>query len=227
MKFRFVPTMFFILGCLMPTPASATKLTDWAYDYFIDGATLKLGVGTRIAGVQVKRLSDDATGKIVQRDLNSYFITYSTSPIYFSIDRSGLTFIFNLSGFSANKQEIDGGKFVDTGSRASGQFYYIVPTAFYEWGNYLKGTYARIGAGLGLGAATFSGDATLTSTTNNDSVALNRRSTSLTWATSLMLEGHWNHWGLTFQYAGPTYKNDKFQFDVQDISANLGYQFVF
>ena len=140
-----------LLVSLLPASALAENFSfrDWAYDYFIDGATLKLGAGMRQSGNRVVRLSDKAEGKILDRDEESYFISYSTSPIYASIDGLGLTFVFNISGFKADEQEIGRDRFADLGSRARGRFDYVVPTAFYEWGDYRSGSYTRVGLGMG------------------------------------------------------------------------------
>ncbi len=225
MKFLLLPLL--LLVPLTNAGADEFSWSDWAYDYFIDGATLKPGIGTRQAGIRVVRLSDEAEGKIVQRNEESYFLQYSTSPIWFSIENTGLTFMFNLSGFDADQQEVGRDIFLDLGSRANGRFFYVVPTVFYEWGNYLSGKYVRLGLGLGAGIASFDGEVILTSTPTNEVVSVDRRSRDITAATSVMLEAHWYHWGLTIQAASPVYETDEYQISVEDISINLGYQFVF
>lgn len=40
--------------------------------------------------------------------------------------------MFNISSFNANKQETSKDVFEDVGTRASGEFLYVVPTAFYQ-----------------------------------------------------------------------------------------------
>ena len=211
----------------MMQPVHAGSFSEWAYDFFIDGATLKPGVGARQAGIRVVRNSDNAEGKIVHRDAEAWFLQYATSPTWLSIDNTGLTFMFNLSGFRANQQEVGRDVFQDLGTRANGSFFYVVPTVFYEWGNYLSGKYARAGFGIGAGIARFNGDVILTSTATNETVSLNRSGTDITAATSVMIEGHWHGWGLTLQYAGPVYETSQYQITVEDVSINLGYQFVF
>ena len=201
---------------------------EWAWDYFVNGATLKLGVGTRQAGIRAVRTSDNAEGKIVQRNEESYFLSYSTRPYFFSIKNTGMTFVFNVSTFNADQQQLSSDTFADLGTQTSGRFYYVVPTAFYQWGDHaVSGTYTRAGLGLGLGVAQFNGDVLLTSTATNERLALEQKGTSLTFATSLIIESRWQNWGLTFNYAGPVYEVDGYQVTVEDVSINLGYQFVF
>ncbi|MGB5396548.1 MAG: hypothetical protein WBN96_05315 [Gammaproteobacteria bacterium] len=221
-----------IIACLLlvapAVKAAEMDFSDWAWDYFVNGATLKLGVGTRQAGIRAVRTSDNAEGKIVQRNEESYFISYSTRPYFFSIKNTGMTFVFNVSSFNANQQQVGSDSFVDLGTETSGLFYYVVPTAFYQWGDHaVNGTYTRAGLGLGLGVARFNGDVLLTSTAANERLALEQKGTSVTFATSLIIESHWQNWGLTFNYAGPVYEADGYQVNVEDVSINLGYQFVF
>lgn len=207
--------------------ASENSFSTWVYDYFVDGASVKFGVGTRQAGIAVRRISDNAEGKIVQRNEDNWFLSYSTRPIYSSHRNLGLTFIFNISGFRADQQEISNDVYQDLGTRASGTFYYFVPTAFYEWGNYRLGQYARLGIGLGAGTARFNGDVLLTSTADNEPVTVSQHRTRLTTATSFMLEAFWHHWGISMQYASPVYETDQYNINVEDVSVNLGYYLVF
>ena len=223
--------MRWILLLLLSTQPLAVfadeSFSSWAYDYFVDGASVKLAIGTRQAGISVLRLSDNAEGKIVQRKEDSWFLSYSTHPIYFPYGRSGLTFMFNISGFDADQQDTGNDVYVDLGSRASGRFYYFVPTLFYEWGNYRNGRFVRLGAGLGAGVATFNGNVLLTSTASNESVSISQDRTKVTTATSFMLEAFWHHLGLTLQYASPIYETDAYKLSVEDVALNIGYHLVF
>ena len=220
--------MIFLILLLAPLPVLADgRLSTWLYDVLIDGASIRAALGTRQAGVSVHRKSDDAQGKIVQRSTNSWFLSYSTKPTYFSIDNTGITFIFNISSFDADQQEIANDTFVDLGTRVSGVFYYFVPTVFYEWGDYYSGTYARLGVGLGLGLAKFSGDVALTSTADDEIVTQTQGRTRFKPAAGVMAELSWKHWSLALEAAGPNYQSDEYETNVEDVSLNLGYRLMF
>lgn len=213
---------------LMATQAGASEVSAWLYDYFIDGASVTLGVGTRQAGLKVTRLSDDAEGKIVQRDEEAYFLSYSTRP-WFSKNypNLGMSTMFNISSFNADKQEISKDVYEDLGTRTSGAFIYVVPTVFYQWGDYrYVGSYTRVGFGLGLGLARYNGDMILTSTSTQERITLNSR-TKLKVASSFMLESRWNQWGVSLTVAGPALENDEYTIQVEDVAIHLGYSFVF
>ena len=51
---------------------------SWAYDFFIDGASVRLAIGIRQAGISVTRKSDGAEGKIVSKNLNVLFQSIPT-----------------------------------------------------------------------------------------------------------------------------------------------------
>lgn len=214
---------------LLATASHADDMSfgEWAWDYFVNGATLKLGVGARQSGIKAVRKSDQAEGKIVQHNDEAYFLSYSTRPYFFSNSNAGMTFVLNVSSFNADEQQLADDSFVDLGTQASGRFYYIVPTAFYQWGDHASnGTYTRVGLGLGMGVAEFNGDVLLTSA-SNERVAFAQNGTSVTFASSLIIESRWRNWGLTLNYAAPIYETDEYEFSVEDVSVNLGYQFVF
>lgn len=54
------PLIILIITLSPVNPATASELYDDLYDYYIDGASLRLGIGTRQAGLKVIRKSDDA-----------------------------------------------------------------------------------------------------------------------------------------------------------------------
>ena len=198
------------------------------YDYWVDGASLTLGVGTRETGVKVTRLSDGANGKLVHRNEEAYFLSYSTKPSYFRHSDFGYNWMFNLSNFKLNKQQTGSDTFTDLGTRMSGRFAYVVPTLFYNWGDKYKGSYVRTGIGLGFGVTTFDGDIILTdSGIPNDRITLSHKRTDIQFAASFFIEARKNNWGLIISAAGPTLQENGYEIEVSDVSANLGYSYFF
>ena len=228
MHYTLVMRLLALLILLTPSIVLAEDdFTSWAYDFFIDGASVRLAIGIRQAGISVTRKSDGAEGKIVQRKTNSWFLSYSTKPTYFSVKNTGITLMFNISSFDADQQDLGNDNFVDLGTRLSGESYYIVPTVFYEWGDYYSGTYARIGGGLGAGLATYSGNLALTSTPDNEIVSQSQGRTNLKPVLGFMIELSLKHWSLLLSTAGPSYESDGFKSNVEDLSLNVGYRFMF
>ncbi|MCW8956012.1 MAG: hypothetical protein OQL09_03950 [Gammaproteobacteria bacterium] len=199
------------------------------WDYLVNGATLTIGAGVRQSGIKVIRTSDRAEGTVVQRNDEAYFLSYSTRPTYFrTAPNAGYTFSFNLSSFDADQQEIDKDVFEDIGTRVSGSFVYVVPTVFYEWGNYHNtGRFTRLGFGLGLGFTQFNGDIILTESTDQQRLDLSSEASKLRVASSFILETRWNHWGLSLSVAGPSFATNDYEIQVQDTAIHLGYSFVF
>lgn len=205
------------------------SFSEQLWDYLVNGATLTIGAGVRQSGIKVIRTSDKAEGTIVQRNDKAYFISYSTRPTYFrTAPHAGYTFSFNLSSFDADQQEIDKDVYEDIGTSVSGSFIYVVPTVFYEWGNYQKtGRFTRLGFGVGLGFTKFSGDIILTESTDQQRLDLSSEASELRIASGIILETRWNHWGLSLSVAGPSFETDDYEIQVQDTAIHLGYSFVF
>src|SRR4051812_30306680 len=130
-------------------PAAPMSFPAKVWDYLVTGASLTVGVGGRESSMTVKRLSDNASGKLVQRDEKSYFLLYNTRPAFFGDSKMGYDFMFNLSTFSMDQQEIDKNVYQDLGTGGQGRFAYVVPTVFRMWGDHLHGTYFKAGVGLG------------------------------------------------------------------------------
>ena len=218
-----------VLNLLFSQSASCSELSESLYDYFIDGASIRLGVGVRQSGLKVIRKSDKAEGKLVQRNDEAYFLTYSTKPTFLPVNPNmGYSFMFNISSFDADRQETSVDVFEDLGTRASGQFIYVVPAFFYQWGeSRYEGKYTRIGIGLGLGISRFNGDIILDGPSGPETVSLANTRTELKAASGLFIESRWNHWGIRISVAGPTIEDDIYKIQVEDVAVNLGYSFVF
>jgi hypothetical protein len=208
-------------------PPAPKSYSEAIWDYLTNGASLTVGIGGREADLTVKRLSDNASGKLVQRNEKSYFLNYSTRPIFFDDSKFGYDFVFNLSTFNMSQQETSKNVYQDLGTGGNGKFAYVVPTLFYMWGDHRQGTYFKSGVGLGVGIATFDGDIILTDSATQDRVQFSHKTTDLRLASSLVLEARWKNWGLLLSAAGPNVQQDGYEFQLGDIAFSFGYRFVF
>jgi len=196
------------------------------WDYLTNGASLTIGIGGREADLTVKRLSDNASGKLVQRKERSYFLNYSTRPGFFKDSHFGYDFMFNISTFHMDQQEVSNSVYQNLGTGGNGKFAYVVPTIFYMWGDHLQGTYFKSGIGIGAGVATFDGDIILTSSATKDYVKFSHDTTKLSLASSFIIEGRWNNWGIIITAGGPNFKQDGYEFQISDIAVNFGYRYT-
>lgn len=208
----------------VPEPTSYSAVI---WDYLTNGSSLTIGIGGRESDLTVKRLSDNASGKLVQRNERSYFLSYSTRPAFFNDSHFGYDFMFNLSTFHMNQQEISKNVYQDLGTGGNGKFAYFVPTIFYMWGDHRLGTYFKSGIGLGAGVATFDGDIILTDSATQDRIQFSHKTTELRFASSVALEGRWRNWGFLLTAAGPDLQQDGYEFQIGDIALSFGYRYVF
>lgn len=230
MTFRLLCQLLIVWFPAVATAAVPSSPSLWQrfYDYWIDGASVTLGVGVAEASATITRISDHATGKLVHRVEDAYFFSYRTKPNYINASDFGYSWMLNLSGFYLDKQQVGKNTYVDLGTGMRGMFAYLVPTLFYNWGNKYDGSFVRAGVGLGLGLAEFNGDIILTdSTIPNDRITIHHGMSNLHAAVSVMLEFRKNNWGLRITSAGPTFDENGYNIALGDSSVNLGYSYYF
>ncbi|HLQ26662.1 MAG TPA: hypothetical protein VK138_12400 [Acidiferrobacterales bacterium] len=226
--------LILLLACGIGSEAQAqdehpapTSFSAMVWDYLINGSSLSVGVGGREAGLTVKRLSDNASGKLVQRDQKSYFLIYNTRPAFFGDSKMGYDVMFNLSTFRMDQQQTGSSVYQDLGTGAHGRFAYVVPTVFRMWGDHQRGTYLKAGIGLGLGMATFDGDIVLTDSATRDRITISHQTTELRFATSVVFEARWKNWGFLLTVAGPDVQQNGFDIQITDVALSFGYRYVF
>lgn len=201
---------------------------EWLWDYLYNGASLTVGVGTRQAELKVTEKSTQRFGKIVQRDEEAYFISYSTRPSFLNSANFGYTFMLNYATFNLDKQEISKNVYEDIGTRVRGRTAYVVPSFFYQWGQhepYAK--FIRLGVGLGLGVAKYQGDIILTDPSPTGPIPISNGSYDLKAALGGFLEARYRFIGLMISGAGPSYQDDTYKYDVRDIAVYLGFTYYF
>jgi len=218
----------------LTTGATGTRggLLGWAYDSFVDGASVILGYGVRRSSFTFTRKSDGASGTIVDRDYPAYFLIYSTKPSFFENSRFGYTFMVKLSSFDMEQQiatgTLIGGTPTDVHTDVEGIIAYAVPSLYYQWGEHRStGTFFLIGAGLGLATTTYSGTIELQSAAGSDIVDVRDQSFSLHPAWTVFLEARWRHWGGYLSIMRARLPGDSYDTLFEDASLYLGYRFFF
>jgi hypothetical protein len=192
-------------------------------------ANITASVGILQLAMTVKRKSDGATATMIQRDENAFFLSYGSKPSFFKDSSFGYTVMVNYVHFTMKQQEFGHNNYIDLNTEVKGQMVYAVPTLFYQWGDHrYDGTFIRLGAGIGLGAATYSGTVRFTSTGEPGSIERTaNRSYAPRLATSWFLETQWKHLGMSISYASPRIYGDDYDVRVSDYSIRLGYTYYF
>ncbi|HUI67431.1 MAG TPA: hypothetical protein VL087_04420 [Nitrospirota bacterium] len=195
-----------------------------------DEAHLTVGYGILEADLTIKRKSDGASATMAQRDTSAFFLSYGTRSTFFKDSNFGYTFMVNYVSFDMGKQEVAGNAYVNLGTEITGQMIYAIPTLFYQWGeHHYKGTFVRLGAGVGVGAATYSGTVQLTGSQvpGGEKIHTASKSYSPRLALSDFLEARWHHFGISINYAAPRIYGDTYDVKVSDLSVNIGYTIYF
>jgi hypothetical protein len=197
----------------------------WVWKELTDEASLTVGYGSMKWVLDIKRSSDGATGRLVQRDDSSLYVSYSTKPFFFKESNFGYTVMVNYHEFDMTKQEIANDQFADFGTEVHGYVVYAVPTLYYQWGEHRdKGSFVRIGFGAGVGASRFSGTVRLST---GEIVHTSQHNVEPRLAVSNFLIARWNHIGVQFSYASPRVYGDGYDARVRDVSLYATYTFNF
>jgi len=228
-RFFALSVLFGIPGIAHSGPLQQDNANDGfvgkAWNALTDEAHLRVGYGVVEWAMDVTRASDGATARLVQRDNSAIFIGYGSKPSFFKDSNFGYTFMVDYVDFNMTKQSIPGDQFADLGTEVSGYLVYAVPTLYYQWGEHREaGRFIRLGFGVGLGAARFSGTVLLST---GEVIQTAKRSYEPRLAVSNFLEARWNQFGLTVSYASPRVYGDGYDIRMADFSANLGYLFYF
>jgi hypothetical protein len=194
-----------------------------------DEANISVGIGRYELALDVKRNSDGASGKMVQRDNAALFLSYSTRPTFIKKTNFGYTFMVNYVNFDLKHQETLSGAYVDLGTEVKGTILYAVPTLYYQWGEHrYNGTFVRLGVGIGIGTATYSGTIALTDSAGVTQTASgSNKSYSPRLTTSNFLMAQWRHMGISFSYASPHIYGDTYDIKVVNYSLSIGYTYYF
>lgn len=208
--------------------APNASLGELLVHYLVDGASITVGVGGRAISVEVQRIGTKDRGKLIDTDEDAYFFSYNLKDSYLDTSNVGYSWMFNLSSFELHKQEVEPKVTEDLGTRVEGEFAYIVPTLFYNWGDKYNGKHFRAGIGLGLGVAKFHGDIILTeSSTPNDRAAISNGPSNLFFAAGLFLEGQIDYFTIRVANGGPELEYDGYKIKIKDTNIMIGLTIPF
>jgi hypothetical protein len=197
----------------------------WVWKELTDEASLTVGYGTMKWALDITRTSDGASGRLVQRDDSSLYVSYSTKPFFFKESNFGYTVMVNYHDFDMTKQEIENDKFADFGTAMHGYVVYAVPTLYYQWGEHRqKGRFVRLGVGAGVGAARFSGTVRLST---GEIVHTSQHDVEPRLAVTNFLIARWDHVGIQFSFASPRVYGDGYDARVTDASLYATYTINF
>ncbi len=199
------------------------SMREKVWHYMVNGASISAGIGARVISLDVKRIGTENKGKLVDKDENAFFLSYNLKANYFDHSNIGYSWMFNISSFELDQQEVLPEVTKDMGTHVQGHFAYAVPAFFYNFGNKHQGSHLRLGFGIGLGIAEFQGDIILTdSTKKNDRADISNGPSNVFVAGGLFIEGQWGYFTARFATAGPSLEYNGYEIKIADSSIMLG-----
>jgi hypothetical protein len=225
------PRVLLVAWCVLASSCTARAedgnpgLIARAWSGVTDEAYLRVGYGVVQWAMDIRRGSDGASARLVQRDDEAIFISYGWKPSFIRHSSFGYTFMVNFVDFSMKRQTVAGDEFADVGTEVEGYLVYAVPTLYYQWGGRSdRKKFIRLGAGVGVGAARFSGTARLST---GETIQTQKHSFEPRLALSNFLEARWNYLDFSISYASPRLYGDGYDIKVSDFSASVGLVLYF
>lgn len=219
------------LTCIDNAFAEEEKtFSEQIQDSFFTDANITLGIGYRSLDVSVIIEDTDQKGVFYDPGPAIYFI-YSGKTKYFGNSNFGYSWMFDISTFKMNKQEVDNGDEiveVDLGTSADGYFAYLVPMIFYNIGDKQAGSYLRVGLGLGISTIKIDGDIIITeNTTTNERIEVKSSFSDGDIALNGFIEARKSSFVFKLSFASPTVYTDDLIIDVFDFNLMAGWTHYF
>jgi hypothetical protein len=227
--------LFFCIAVLFAVPAVAND-EDGGW---LGGFSFTPGVGLRHLGLDVVRSSDGYQGNLSNDVWDSAFAAVSIESPEYQFGRSnfGLTIYAYASTVSLDHQWVAdggtgpgggaGGSRENVGTAVSGYYTYLVPALHFRW-LHAGGSETKFALGYGSWRASFSGDIILTP---DDMPApgmprdpVNVRVNKFAYL-FLMQHKFSSGWQAYMSVGGPTWKEDGYEYKLEEVSLVIGYTF--
>ncbi len=196
-----------------------------------NGYALDLGVSVKQTSLDVSNSDGEILGSLISKMSYSPVANLGSPYQYFSEGNIGYNFQYNISTFSLKSQAI-GDKNSDLGTSAKGFYFYAMPVFFYNYGTKYfsdngKGHSFKIGTGIGPGYLTADGSLILTNGDNSKYDFTITEKNALTLAVYVLFDYRFNNWTFRARGGGPSTYFRGLQYQLMDLSMDMGYAIRF
>ncbi len=219
-------------------PAAAEEDDFW---WWIRGFEITPGAGLRHLGVDVHRKSDSAQGNLSNSISKSLFgsITVETPSFQFGKSNFGVSAYLYAANVNLNEQFVADPGRTDTsatvagtrdnvGTSLSGYYSYLVPAVHYRLQG-RDGSSMKFALGYGRWVGRFSGDIILTldnrPANGLPKTSIDTRVSKNAYLFSMQYKFA-NHWQAYMSVGGPTWQDETFRYQMEEISLVVGYTFI-
>jgi len=201
---------------------------NYAGDYDNYAVLMNFGWGQKTVELGVyQEQQTTPEGMLTSGDSFSLFFHADTPYRYFGKSNFGYYYEMGYSPIDINQQRDDEMGIRDLGTQVKGEYFYLTPVLFYNWGSrsVIRNFSTKFGIGLGVGYLKADGDIVFTRNNQNTyhTIKLNDWGDSV----SVLLDIRYNNWLFRTIANGPIVTRDKLDYDVFDFSSEIGYSFYF
>jgi hypothetical protein len=191
------------------------------------GFMIGVGISSKYVSFDVYRAGESTPeGTLTEGEYLTFFLLLGSPYRYFGKSSFGYYFEMGYSAYNFDRQEI-GDNLEDLRTSVNGSYFYLTPVLFYDFGNRRsqRDFTIKLGIGYGLGYLKASGDIIFTRDNQNTSYSYNINE----WgeAFSMMLDSRYKQWIFRIIASGPEITKGDFEYNIFDISIDVGYAFHF
>ena len=221
--------------------AEEGKDKDSDFWWWIRGFEITPGAGLRHLGVDVHRKSDGTQGNMSNSISKSAFasINIETPSWQFGKSNFGASAYLYAANVNLNQQFVTDPGQTDTsptvagtrenvGTNLSGYYSYLVPAVHYRLQG-RDGSSMKFALGYGRWVGRFSGDIILTPDNRPANglpkTAIDTRVSKNAYLFTMQYKFA-NHWQAYMSVGGPTWQDDSFRYQMEEVSLVVGYTFI-
>ncbi len=229
------------LICLFQISIAKNTFAESHNESYFDNYSISVGIEHKIMVLMIERNRDNAEAEFKQ-DVFAPSLSFNTPTGFFGDTNFGVNVYFKLIQFKLTEQQTSyegANQSKDIGTYIEGTFYYLIPTFFYIIGNINSDFFLKLGAGFGISGAVFDGNVAFNARLKRDSngnLVLDtdqesRQDVSFTEmnkrANSFIVEAKLGPIIVGFDKRSPKFKEDDYDYILNDISIYAMYAFLF
>ncbi|MDH5408709.1 MAG: hypothetical protein OEZ33_03305 [Gammaproteobacteria bacterium] len=218
--------LIIVFSFVITINVSAEEASNW-----YDGIALTPGITYRSIDLEVAEPTNLSTkGILTKNEEFSYLLFLASSYKYIKDYNFGYYFEYGYSPFELDRQtnDLDSTSSYDRGTYASGHYFYVTPTLFYNFGDrfiHKTGSNLKIGFGMGLGYLKAKGNIVFDQISSQE--VHNFDISGIGLAYTLFIDYRYNNWVFRIINNGPELKNNNNLYAIYDEIVSVGYSFIF
>jgi hypothetical protein len=211
--------------CLCIPLTSHAELKKQVSNYI--PAYIDIGLSNKITKFRVESSQSKLLGEMESKLIKSYFVNIAWPDYYFQNSASGIQLTLSATSIDIDSQDIGAYDVVSLGTEIKGEYFNLMPTWFYHWGDRQfynnQGIAARIGLGTGIAYLHLQGDVLLTDADPEQRITVDLTNDPLALSAYAFAELRINFWTIRANLGRVFKSASDLDYQLRDENINLGF----